>query len=129
MRLKNIVKLLSVGAITFVMAGCGGGGGSTNVPPPTPEPPVDSNLMDEGDIRTIYVPSKSNILISISTGYCRLNLYDANFNRITVDVPNHSFNSLGNGDVYTLEAGEYNLLLDCVNSQTDVAVDIIINEL
>ncbi len=44
MKLKNIVKLLSVGVIALVMAGCGGGGGGTSGGN-TPAPPTTVNLV------------------------------------------------------------------------------------
>ena len=45
MKLRNIVKILSIGAIALVMTGCGGGGGSSsgnnnNTSPSTPAEPT-----------------------------------------------------------------------------------------
>lgn len=44
MKLQNIVKLLSVGVIAFVMAGCGDSGGGTSGGN-TPAPPTTVNLV------------------------------------------------------------------------------------
>ena len=45
MRFRNTVKLLSIGVITLVMAGCGGGSKNNNNAGNTPAPPTTVNLV------------------------------------------------------------------------------------
>ena len=51
MRVRNLVKLLSVGVIALIMAGCGGGGGGGSTPP-VPAPPIEpvESMMEKGII-------------------------------------------------------------------------------
>ena len=59
MRLKKIVKLLSIGVIAFVMTGCDGGGSSGNglsVPPPLYQ--VKVNLIGTWDYATYTINSR-----------------------------------------------------------------------
>ena len=123
MKLKNISKILSIGAIAFIMTGCGGGSSSSggDTPPPSTPPPSEVNspfdyvseydgvslragTYDVGpDGTTLYfdliMPNAGNLLLDDHR--TSPSLYDENLNPIEYRAVAAS------GYYYNLNAGSY----------------------
>ena len=137
MKLTNIGKILSIGAIALVMTGCGGGsgggstpdnGGSTQPPATDPQPPVASSPFDvvqelyDGEQLTsvgsytgtglnyydLTIPSDGNLVIETS--------YDGRGSSQSVKLYDRNLNlikdSFSDGEPFSIDAGDYILSFD-----------------
>ncbi len=140
MRLRNIVKLLSVGVIALVMAGCGGGGGDSSGTTPTPPPeetlpigPSGNYLLlpgyeyeiEGGDTFEMIVLSTGNVLFG---GTCHYKAFDANYNPYNTHEYSYKepSNIINNSNTYDFTQGTYYINVDyCYggNSKNVISVE------